>query len=173
MPPAALPGDIIGEKRIGPAGGSLVVPGQVTVEFPPGALKNEERITVRRAQGSSAGMQFVFIAREGGKSVLDAVELVGGSAVEDGAGVHQLLAVRAKQEDRPVSARSERLGQPGFVPVPQHRILDHAALEHLAGLVERGELRAVVAETFPLEDAVKAHEVGESNRTAGKLVLTL
>ncbi|NUS65618.1 MAG: NADP-dependent oxidoreductase [Saccharothrix sp.] len=50
---------------------------------------------------------------------------------------------------------------------------DHAALEHIAGLVERGELRAVVAETFPLEDAVKAHEVGEANRTTGKLVLTL
>ncbi|MCE7000602.1 NADP-dependent oxidoreductase [Saccharothrix sp. S26] len=50
---------------------------------------------------------------------------------------------------------------------------DHAALEHLARLVERGELRAVVAETFPLEDVVKAHEVGEANRTAGKLVLTL
>ncbi|WP_245949615.1 NADP-dependent oxidoreductase [Saccharothrix carnea] len=50
---------------------------------------------------------------------------------------------------------------------------DHAALEHLAGLVERGELRAVVAETFPLEDVVKAHEVGEANRTTGKLVLTV
>ncbi|MFI9010261.1 NADP-dependent oxidoreductase [Actinosynnema sp. NPDC053489] len=50
---------------------------------------------------------------------------------------------------------------------------DHAALEHLAGLVERGELRAVVAEVFPLEEVVKAHEVGETNRTAGKLVLTL
>ncbi|WP_246107995.1 NADP-dependent oxidoreductase [Saccharothrix saharensis] len=50
---------------------------------------------------------------------------------------------------------------------------DHAALEHLAGLVERGELRAVVAGTFPLADAVQAHEVGEANRTTGKLVLTL
>ncbi|XVS63356.1 NADP-dependent oxidoreductase [Actinosynnema sp. CA-299493] len=50
---------------------------------------------------------------------------------------------------------------------------DHAALEHLAGLVERGGLRVVVAETFPLEDVVKAHEVGEANRTTGKLVLTV
>jgi NADPH:quinone reductase-like Zn-dependent oxidoreductase len=50
---------------------------------------------------------------------------------------------------------------------------DHAVLEHVAGLVERGELRAVVAETFPLADVVKAHEVGEANRTTGKLVLTV
>ncbi|WP_367136089.1 NADP-dependent oxidoreductase [Saccharothrix sp. HUAS TT1] len=50
---------------------------------------------------------------------------------------------------------------------------DHAALDHLAGLVERGELEVVVAETFPLEDVVKAHEVGEANRTTGKLVLTV
>ncbi|MEU4739986.1 NADP-dependent oxidoreductase [Actinosynnema sp. NPDC023658] len=50
---------------------------------------------------------------------------------------------------------------------------DHAALEHIAGLVERGELEVVVAETFALEDAAKAHEVGEANRTAGKLVLTV
>ena len=50
---------------------------------------------------------------------------------------------------------------------------DHAVLEHVAGLVERGELRVVVADTFPLEDVVKAHEVGEANRTTGKLVLTV
>ncbi|WP_236594476.1 NADP-dependent oxidoreductase [Saccharothrix sp. 6-C] len=50
---------------------------------------------------------------------------------------------------------------------------DHAALEHVAALVERGELRVVVAETFPLADVVKAHEVGEANRTTGKLVLTI
>ncbi|MEU4441844.1 NADP-dependent oxidoreductase [Actinosynnema sp. NPDC050801] len=50
---------------------------------------------------------------------------------------------------------------------------DHAVLEHVAGLVERGELKVLVAETFPLEDAAKAHEVGEANRTTGKLVLTV
>ncbi|GAB2984070.1 NADP-dependent oxidoreductase [Saccharothrix stipae] len=50
---------------------------------------------------------------------------------------------------------------------------DHAVLEHVAGLVERGELEVLVAETFPLEDAAKAHEVGEANRTTGKLVLTV
>jgi NADPH:quinone reductase-like Zn-dependent oxidoreductase len=50
---------------------------------------------------------------------------------------------------------------------------DHAGLEHVAGLVERGELKVLVAETFPLADVVKAHEFGEANRTTGKIVLTI
>jgi hypothetical protein len=68
--PALLPGAVIGEKRIGPAGGTLAIPNQVTVEFPPGALKSEERITVRGAQGKTQGAQFVFIEREGGSTLL-------------------------------------------------------------------------------------------------------
>ncbi|MGW1990083.1 NADP-dependent oxidoreductase [Embleya sp. NPDC001921] len=41
----------------------------------------------------------------------------------------------------------------------------------LAEAVDAGLLRPVVAETFPLVDVVKAHEVAETNRTAGKIVL--
>ncbi|MFD6952248.1 zinc-binding dehydrogenase [Nocardiopsis sp. NPDC060348] len=36
-----------------------------------------------------------------------------------------------------------------------------------------GRLRPVVADTFPLEEAAKAHEPGESGRTTGKTVFTL
>ncbi len=50
---------------------------------------------------------------------------------------------------------------------------DHAVLEHVAALVDKGELRVVVAETFPLEDVGKAHELGEAGRTTGKVVLTV
>ncbi|WP_443217798.1 NADP-dependent oxidoreductase [Saccharothrix sp. CCNWYY140] len=50
---------------------------------------------------------------------------------------------------------------------------DHAALEHVARLVDEGKLRVVVAETFPLEDVGKAHELGEAGRTTGKIVLTI
>jgi NADPH:quinone reductase-like Zn-dependent oxidoreductase len=50
---------------------------------------------------------------------------------------------------------------------------DHAALEHVTGLVERGVVRVLVAETFPLSDVVKAHEFGEAGRTTGKIVLTV
>jgi NADPH:quinone reductase-like Zn-dependent oxidoreductase len=50
---------------------------------------------------------------------------------------------------------------------------DHAGLEQLSGLVEQGRLRPHVSATFPLEQAARAHELGETNRTAGKIVLVV
>jgi NADPH:quinone reductase-like Zn-dependent oxidoreductase len=50
---------------------------------------------------------------------------------------------------------------------------DRAGLEALAGLVDSGHLRPHVSATFPLEDAARAHEAGETGRTQGKLVLTV
>jgi NADPH:quinone reductase-like Zn-dependent oxidoreductase len=50
---------------------------------------------------------------------------------------------------------------------------DRAGLEGLAELVTRGELRPHVSTTFQLEDAPRAHELGETGRTQGKLVLTV
>jgi NADPH:quinone reductase-like Zn-dependent oxidoreductase len=46
-------------------------------------------------------------------------------------------------------------------------------LEQIAALAGDGLLRVEVAGTFPLEQAAKAHEAGESGRTQGKLVLTV
>lgn len=50
---------------------------------------------------------------------------------------------------------------------------DQAGMSAVAALAEAGRLSAVVAGTFPLADAAKAHESGETGRTAGKLVLDL
>ena len=50
---------------------------------------------------------------------------------------------------------------------------DRLGLEELAGLVASGELRVHVDRTFPLEDAARAHELGEKGHTQGKLVLTV
>ncbi len=50
---------------------------------------------------------------------------------------------------------------------------DHTALEQVAKLVDEGRIRPIVAETFPLSEAAKAHELGEANRTTGKIVLTV
>nr|WP_206300019.1 NADP-dependent oxidoreductase [Streptomyces mangrovisoli] len=50
---------------------------------------------------------------------------------------------------------------------------DRHGMRAIADLVERGALRATIAGTFPLADAAKAHEVGDTGRTAGKLVLVV
>ena len=50
---------------------------------------------------------------------------------------------------------------------------DRAGLEALAALVDEGKLRPHVSATFPLEEAARAHEAGETGRTQGKLVLTI
>ncbi|MER7010067.1 NADP-dependent oxidoreductase [Saccharopolyspora sp. NPDC000359] len=49
---------------------------------------------------------------------------------------------------------------------------DQAGMRAIADLVESGQLRAEIAGTFPLADAAKAHALGETGRTTGKLVLT-
>lgn len=50
---------------------------------------------------------------------------------------------------------------------------DHAGMQEISALMEAGQLRATIAETFPLAQAAQAHEAGETNRTIGKLVLTM
>ncbi|AVH55006.1 MULTISPECIES: NADP-dependent oxidoreductase [Streptomyces] len=49
----------------------------------------------------------------------------------------------------------------------------HSGMKAIAELVEAGKLRATIAGTFPSADAAKAHELGETGRTAGKLVLVM
>jgi NADPH:quinone reductase-like Zn-dependent oxidoreductase len=50
---------------------------------------------------------------------------------------------------------------------------DHAGMLAIAELVERGKLRPEIAADVPLADAAKAHELGETGRTAGKIVLSV
>jgi NADPH:quinone reductase-like Zn-dependent oxidoreductase len=51
---------------------------------------------------------------------------------------------------------------------------DRTGIEAIAALVEDGALRVHVAQTFPLEQAAHAHELGEGGGTGGgKLVLTV
>jgi NADPH:quinone reductase-like Zn-dependent oxidoreductase len=46
-------------------------------------------------------------------------------------------------------------------------------LERMAGLVASGAVRVEVAETFPLSDVSRAHELSESGHARGKIVLTV
>ncbi|GAA1085053.1 NADP-dependent oxidoreductase [Streptomyces javensis] len=50
---------------------------------------------------------------------------------------------------------------------------DHAGMRAIAELVERGRLRAHVSGTFPLAEGARAHVLGETGRTTGKLVITV
>jgi NADPH:quinone reductase-like Zn-dependent oxidoreductase len=50
---------------------------------------------------------------------------------------------------------------------------DHAGMRAIADLAEQGKLRAHIDATFPLAEAAKAHAHGETDRTTGKLVLTV
>ncbi|WP_414941583.1 zinc-binding dehydrogenase [Amycolatopsis sp. cmx-11-51] len=47
---------------------------------------------------------------------------------------------------------------------------DQFGLLALTELIEKGDVRVHVDQTFPLEDVTKAHDVG---RVTGKLVLTV
>ncbi|GLY89205.1 NADPH:quinone reductase [Actinoallomurus iriomotensis] len=50
---------------------------------------------------------------------------------------------------------------------------DYAGMKEIAALVEAGRLHAEIDSVFPLEEAAKAHELGERGRTTGKIVLTV
>ncbi|PXX55641.1 NADPH:quinone reductase-like Zn-dependent oxidoreductase [Nocardia tenerifensis] len=50
---------------------------------------------------------------------------------------------------------------------------DHAGMRALAELVESGRLRPTIAGSFPLTDVAKAHALGDTGRTVGKLVVTV
>ncbi|VVJ15043.1 Bifunctional protein: zinc-containing alcohol dehydrogenase / quinone oxidoreductase (NADPH:quinone reductase) (EC / Similar to arginate lyase [Amycolatopsis camponoti] len=80
-----------------------------------------------------------------------------------------LIAVPSGVADRVEKAAAAR-------KVRTERILvepDRGGLTGLVELIETGQLKVRVEQTFPLEDAAKAHELGESGRVSGKLVLTV
>ncbi|WP_405550451.1 NADP-dependent oxidoreductase [Streptomyces sp. NBC_01171] len=48
---------------------------------------------------------------------------------------------------------------------------DRSGMQEIARMAEAGQLKATIAGTFPLAEAARAHELGETGRTTGKLVL--
>jgi NADPH:quinone reductase-like Zn-dependent oxidoreductase len=69
-----------------------------------------------------------------------------------------------------IPAEAARLGVWTQTLLVEH---DHAGMTAIADLVEAGRLRPVIAAAFPLADAAKAHEMGETGHVAGKLVLVV
>ncbi|MEV0210744.1 NADP-dependent oxidoreductase [Streptomyces sp. NPDC050788] len=102
-----------------------------------------------------------------------ALDTIGGDAVERSLGVlrpggHLVTAVA--EEDLTLAAKYEAAGMrfSGIAVDP-----DPVALRGLVNLVEKGELRVHVQETFPFERVVDAHRALEEGHLQGKLVLTL
>ncbi len=79
-----------------------------------------------------------------------------------------LIGVTNPMAVREIAVKAEAAGMRGTTV---NVAPDHAVLESLAELAQAGLLRPVIAQT--LADAAKAHELGQDNRTAGKIVLTL
>ena len=52
------------------------------------------------------------------------------------------------------------------------RTPSRAHLDRLAELVDRGALRPVIAESFPLERTADAHRLSETGHVRGKVVIT-
>ncbi|MFC0842248.1 NADP-dependent oxidoreductase [Streptomyces noboritoensis] len=50
---------------------------------------------------------------------------------------------------------------------------DQAGMKEIASLAASGRLRVRIDTVLPLERAAKAHQIGETGRTAGKIVLTV
>jgi NADPH:quinone reductase-like Zn-dependent oxidoreductase len=69
-----------------------------------------------------------------------------------------------------VPAQAARLGLRAEVLLVE---ADHAGMTAIADLVTAGKLRPVIAGTFPLTEAARAHALGETGHVAGKLVLTM
>ncbi|MFI7102265.1 NADP-dependent oxidoreductase [Streptomyces sp. NPDC050161] len=69
-----------------------------------------------------------------------------------------------------LSTEAQRLGVTAAAMVVEY---DQEGMRAIAELAATGRLRAEIAGTFPLADAAKAHEQGETGRTAGKIVLTV
>jgi NADPH:quinone reductase-like Zn-dependent oxidoreductase len=69
-----------------------------------------------------------------------------------------------------VTAEAARLGIRAQVMLAE---ADRAGMIAIADLVTQGKLRPVIAGTFPLAEAAKAHAFGDTGHVAGKLVLTM
>ena len=83
----------------------------------------------------------------------------GGLLVAVPGGISSALAAAAEATGRRVSA---------FLVEP-----DGPALAAIAALIDAGAVRVEVAATLPLAEAAAAHRLGETNRTRGKIVLTV
>ncbi len=81
----------------------------------------------------------------------------------------RLISIVPMDEDFPAEAAEAAGVRAVFMLVEP----DQHALREITALVEDGRLRVLVDQVFPLEDAARAHTLGETGRTTGKIVLSV
>jgi NADPH:quinone reductase-like Zn-dependent oxidoreductase len=81
-----------------------------------------------------------------------------------------LVVSLASPAERALSAVAEGQGRRAMFMVVE---ADRAGMLAVADLVERGLLKATLDTVLPLQDAAKAHEIGERGSATGKIVLTV
>ncbi|MGW9174769.1 NADP-dependent oxidoreductase [Streptomyces decoyicus] len=80
-----------------------------------------------------------------------------------------LVSILPLDDAFPAAQAREARIRAGFLLVEP----DRAGLQAVAGLVDSGKLRVNVDTVLPLEEAAKAHTLGETGRTTGKIVLAV
>lgn len=76
------------------------------------------------------------------------------------------VSVHGVSEEVAAAARAGDVSTAGILVEP-----DGAALTRLAELIDSGQLQVIVQDRFPLSHAAEAHQLGETGRTQGKIVL--
>ncbi|WP_155375678.1 NADP-dependent oxidoreductase [Catellatospora vulcania] len=113
---------------------------------------------------------FTAVARD-----MDVVlDTVGGDYEERSLGVLRpdglLVSIVAVFAAQRLAAKAQAAGRRAVTLLVEP---DQAGLAGIAALADGGQLKPLVAAVFPLEEAGRAHELGEGGHTAGKIVLTV
>ncbi|MFG1977190.1 NADP-dependent oxidoreductase [Nonomuraea fuscirosea] len=100
------------------------------------------------------------------------LDTLGGQTATRSAGVLRpggiLISLVPGADD--TSAAAEKAQVRAATLIVEH---DQAGMRAIADLAARGRLRPHVSATFPLAEGARAHALGETGRTTGKLVLTV
>jgi NADPH:quinone reductase-like Zn-dependent oxidoreductase len=138
--------------------------------------------------GTARSAKHAFVRGLGADEVIDYTQVDFASAISDvdividtiggDYGPRSLQTLRnggivvslASPAEAHLTSKAHELGlRAGFTIVEA----DHAGMKAITSLVEAGQLRPEIDTVLPLEQAAKAHEIGEEGRTTGKIVLTV
>lgn len=95
---------------------------------------------------------------------------VGGDILERSLKVVKPAGTLISLPGQPYQDKARELG---IKPVDQSRplIITRQMLESITALIDQGQIKAVVGQTFPLQKAPQAHELSQSGHGRGRIVL--